>query len=176
MECTNLLMQDHKIILRALDALQGMAERTERNEPVDHADVESLVRFLRVFADEYHQTKEESALFPELLKAATFNYDQLRHMTYEHNQERSMVEGLEDAVLTKHGYEFVYFSNLLVQFLRTHIKKEDSILFQKADECLTAEQDACITAELKKFVLEPALLHELRRLEWTYVRKAVRAG
>jgi len=38
-------------------------------EPLDYTDAYTLLRFLRVFADEHHHMKEESVLFPEVLPA-----------------------------------------------------------------------------------------------------------
>jgi len=47
-----------------------MALRVEQDQPVAAEDVETLLGFLRKFADDLHQTKEESALFPELMRTA----------------------------------------------------------------------------------------------------------
>ena len=172
MKCTDLLMQEHKIILRALDILNDMAKRVGNDEPVAAEDVETLLRFLRAFADDLHPSKEESALFPELLRTSAANQPSLRQMVFEHDQERSLVEGLEDALYTKKGIDFVHFANRLIQLIRTHIYKEDKILFNIADRCLSAEQDARVTTELNKFQIDPVFLTDLRRLEWGYLRRA----
>src|SRR5204862_6817855 len=71
MKCTDLLMQDHKIILQCLNILDDMASRVQNEQPVEIEDAHAILRFLRVFADDHHQTKEESALFPELRRVAT---------------------------------------------------------------------------------------------------------
>ena len=60
MKCTDLLVQDHKIILRALNVIEHMAARVENDQFVETADVESILRFLRTFADDHQQTKEET--------------------------------------------------------------------------------------------------------------------
>src|SRR5690349_17261121 len=70
MKCIDALSKEHKIILRALDIVDHMASQTEKNQPVEPADVETILRFLRVCVDNHHQTKEESALFPELMRTA----------------------------------------------------------------------------------------------------------
>jgi hemerythrin-like domain-containing protein len=171
MKCTSLLMQDHKIILRALDVVDHMAERVANDQPVPAEDVETILRFLRAFADENHQTKEESALFPELLRTSAANTAPLRHMIFEHDQERSLVEGLEEAMRTKQGVEFVQFAGRLTSLIRTHIHKEDYILFDVADRSLTTEQDERVTAELNRYQMKSGWLDELRRLEWTYLRR-----
>jgi hemerythrin-like domain-containing protein len=172
MKCTNLLIQDHRIILRALEVLQAMAERTEKGEAVGAEDVGTLLRFLRAFADDHHQGKEESALFPELSRTCAIDYPSVRQMVFEHNQERSLVEGLEDALHTKKGLEFVYFANRLIEFLSDHIEKEEDVMFVIAERWLSVEQDERTTSELAKFQVDPELLADLRRLESTYLRPA----
>ena len=61
MKCTDDLMQDHKIILRSLSVLQSMAKGYSA-ESLNYTDANTLLRFLRIFADEHHHLKEESAL------------------------------------------------------------------------------------------------------------------
>src|SRR5262245_36129636 len=177
MKATELLVHEHKYILRVLNILEGMAEKVERGRPLDQADVEDLLRFLRIFADKQHQAKEESVLFPALLRAC--HQDQmsaLRHMTFEHDQERSLVEGLEDALLTKKGKDFVYYVNRLNHVLRTHIYKEEHILFKIADANFSSGEDEKVVSELAKFDQYPdEVLHSLQErltaLEWKYLSR-----
>jgi hemerythrin-like domain-containing protein len=171
MKCTDLLTQEHKVILRALDVLDHMAAWIVEDQPVAVADVESILNFLRAFADNQHQAKEESALFPELLRTSAANDAPLRQMVFEHDQERSLVEGLEDSLRTKHGMDFVHFAHRLTGLIRTHIRKEDNILFPIAERCLSPEQDERVTAELNQFEADAGFLADLRRLEWTYLRR-----
>ena len=171
MKCTDLLTQEHKTILRALDILDHMAARIKGDQPLAVEDVETILRFLRAFADNQHQAKEESALFPELLRTSAANDAPLRQMIFEHDQERSLVEGLEDSLRTKRGMEFVHFANRLTGLIRTHIRKEDNILFPMAERCLSPEQDERVTTELNQFEVDVAFLADLRRLEWTYLRR-----
>ena len=171
MKCTDHLIQDHKIILRALDILDHMALRVANDQPVDAEDVRAILRFLRAFADDHHQAKEESALFPELTRLSAAQPGPRRQMLFEHNQERSLVEGLEEALYTKKGGDFVYFADRLTSLLRNHIRKEDKILFDIVERTLTRDQDERVTAEFAKFEFNPAPLADLRRLEWKYLRR-----
>jgi len=171
MKCTELLIQDHKAILRALDVLEQMANRVEDHQSVEHDDVETILRFLRSFADEYHQGKEESALFPELRRTKNIHDPALRQMLFEHDQERSLVEAIEDALFTKKGPEFVHFARRFVDLIRTHVKKEDCILFEIVERALSAEQDEKVVEGFDKFEISPLFMAELRELEWKYMRK-----
>jgi len=172
MKCTDLLIQDHQVILRALDVLDEMAVRTEREQPVDAGDVEAILRFLRGFADNHHQGKEEFALFPELVRVLGEKDEPVRQMIFEHDQERSLVEGIEDALYTKKGLEFVRYVRHLTSLIRAHIQKEDNMLFRIAEGSLSEEQHESIAAEFDKFQCDLGYLADLRRLEWTYLRRA----
>ena len=91
MRCTQLLMDDHKVILRALEILRAMATMTEQDQDVAPDDVHELLEFLRDYADESHQGKEESVLFPVLLNAKDRAQAGPTHaMIFEHDQERSL--------------------------------------------------------------------------------------
>src|SRR5215469_10952710 len=170
MKCTELLIQDHKAILRALDVLEQMARRVEKHQVLEHDDVESLLRFLRSFADDYHQCKEESALFPELRRVLPTPKGPVEQMLFEHDQERSLVEAIEDALFTKKGPDFVHFARRLMDVLRDHIRKEDHILFEIVERSLSPEQDESVAMEFEKFNFDPVSMTEFRKLEWKYMR------
>jgi hemerythrin-like domain-containing protein len=177
MKCTELLDKDHRIILRAVDVLEQMADEVKKGQSVDARDVESIVRFLKEFEDEYHQTKEESALFPILLKNSGAQQAKLGQMLFEHDQERSLVEGLEEALKTQHGPDFVHFATRLITLLRAHIYKEELALFGLIENTLSDQQDRCVVAEFSRFdeQLESCsgndLLKRLHILEDKYVRR-----
>jgi hemerythrin-like domain-containing protein len=175
MKCTDLLDKDHQIILRAVDVLEQMADEVNKGHSVDSRDVEFVVRFLKEFEDEHHQTKEESALFPILRKASGAQQAKLGQMLFEHDQERSLVEGLEEALKTKHGQDFVHFATRLIHLLRSHIYKEELTLFGLIATTLSNEQDRQVVAEFSKFDKEltsgKELLKKLRMLEDKYLRR-----
>ena len=129
MKSTDLLSQDHKFILRSLDVLEEIAARVHTGDTMNSEDVEFILNFLRVFEDEHHQTKEESALFPELMRCAEFEQKNLRQMLFEHDQERSLVDGLEEAIRTEKGMDFIRYTHRLCSILRNHIYKEEHLLF-----------------------------------------------
>jgi hemerythrin-like domain-containing protein len=171
MKSTDLLMQDHKIILRAVDVLEDMAKRLRYDQQIDHEDLQSILRFIRLFADEYHQTKEENVLFPEL-RAAQPQERPLREIMFEHDDVRMLVTGLEDALETRQGLHCVYMATRLTTLIRNHIYNEDRALFSLVERSLSAEQDEKVASEISKFPVEADLMGELCRLEWKYLRRA----
>ncbi len=173
MKCTDLLFEDHIIILRALDVLDRMAADMEKGETIAPLDIEDVLRFLRVFGDEHHQAKEESVLFPALLGVVRLQHAPLRHMLFEHDQERSLIEGLEDALKTKKGSDFRHYAGRLSGLLRNHIEKENNILFDIVEKSLSNEQHDQIAAGFEKFDLgwdsREMLNDNLHRLERKYL-------
>ncbi len=172
MKCTDLLREDHKIILRALDVLQCMIAEGDHVR-IDENDTTSLRGFIRVFVDEHHHMKEEGVLFPEVMRISQMEAGPLRHLLFEHSQERSLVEGLEDAFHSTKTAEFVLFANRLTERVQDHIQKEERILFPILDLLISSELDKKVRVEFKKFQLDFSLLDDLQRLESKYLRKTV---
>jgi hemerythrin-like domain-containing protein len=170
--CTELLRQDHRVILRSLNVLQSMVDG-ENGERIDQDDATTLLRFLRMFADEHHHLKEEGVLFPEVMRTSEAQGGPLRHLLFEHSQERSLVEGLEDALHIGKSSDFVVFANRLADRVRNHIQKEDGILFPIIEVLISSQLDEKVSSEFEKFQLNPGLLDDLRRLEAKYLRKTV---
>jgi hemerythrin-like domain-containing protein len=177
MRSTKFLIQEHKIILRALDVLDAMSAGAEAKQKLDEADVDELLDFLRWFGDGHHQAKEETILFPALKTAAAAQARSVEHLTLEHNQERALIEELEkDARLGKLS-NFVSCAGRLSSVLRNHIYKEDEILFEAADSILNTAEDDGVFQQLDHFDTDSdkrsleEKLRNLRSLEWKYLRK-----
>jgi hemerythrin-like domain-containing protein len=145
----------------------------ENGERIDQDDATTLLRFLRMFADEHHHLKEEGLLFPEVMRTSEAQGGPLRHLLFEHSQERSLVEGLEDALHIGKSSDFVVFANRLADRVRNHIQKEDGILFPIIEVLISSQLDEKVSSEFEKFQLNPGLLDDLRRLEAKYLRKTV---
>lgn len=175
MKATTLLTEDHKLICRALDVLAQMSERTSRKGSFDVADAQDLLDFLKQFADRHHQGKEEGVFFPSLLRDRNQrNYPSLCTLVFEHNRERSLVEGLEEALRTRKPKDFIFYADRLVEVLRTHVRKEEDELFTLADSTLDSTQDERVALEMRNHErswLEtelPRLLQRLAELENAY--------
>jgi hemerythrin-like domain-containing protein len=95
----------------------------------------------------------------------------VRQMLHEHDRERSLVEGIEDALFTKKGADFIQLSCRLIELLRDHIRKEDNILFEIVERSLSPQQDDIVVAQLNRFEIPPQALEDLRALEWKYMRR-----
>jgi len=171
MKCTQLVVQDHVILRRGLDILDGMVQRLEDGQRIEIADVVAVLKFLRLFGDGYHQTAEENVLFPLLLPAAPPE-SPLHQMLSEHSEERSLVTAIENALKFKMGTDFVRCSRQFIVLLRNHLEKEDAVLRPMADGTLSPEQDNFIVVELMKNYVQPESCANFPRLERKYTSKA----
>jgi hemerythrin-like domain-containing protein len=171
-------MQEHKLILQALDVLDAVAAAAEKNGRLDEHDIGGVLDFLRWFADGHHQAKEETILFPALKAAAAGQNRPVEHMMLEHEQERALIEQAEAAVRVSSIPHFMKCADKLSSTLRNHIYKEDHIMFEVTDELLDATADDEVLTKLNRFetALDKQLLStklgDLRSLEWKYLRRS----
>jgi hemerythrin-like domain-containing protein len=170
-------MQEHKIILRALDVLDNIATWAEKDGAVDAVDVSKVLDFFRWFADAHHQAKEDTILFPALRRATAAQDRKVEHMMLEHVQERALIEQIETAVRLARIPDFVASVDKLSSTLRNHIYKEDDILFEFTKTALKPAVDDAVVADLERFEtdfdkeIRSEKLAHLRLLEWKYLRK-----
>jgi hemerythrin-like domain-containing protein len=171
-------MQEHKLILRALDVLDSMAASAEKHKNIHEGDIGFMLDFLRWFADAHHQVKEETILFPALKRAAQAQNRPVQHMMHEHEQERGLIESIETAARLASIPHFVSSIERLSSILRNHIYKEDQILFEAARDAIKDTADEDVLAQLGRFetAVDKKTLAEkldgLRSLEWKYMRRA----
>ena len=152
MKSTDLLLEDHQKILGALDVLAEIVARAERGQSVDQNDVESILDFLKGFGDRHHQGKEEHVLFPALLTdKAQKNYRELCRLVFEHDRERSLVEGLSESVETKRTNDLVYYGKRLNDILRAHIKQEEDGLFPLVGAALSPAEDEIVALDMRAY-------------------------
>jgi hemerythrin-like domain-containing protein len=150
MKTTTLLFEDHKYLLRALKVLEDVAALVETGQKPVEKDVKELLAFLEGFGDRIHQAREEGILFPALLRdREQKNYREFCALIFEHDRQRSLIEGLQDSVLTKNDKDFVYYANRLVDILRQHIKEEEDTLFPLISTTLSPTDDDRIVVEMK---------------------------
>lgn len=147
---TENLMDDHEIILQMLEVMENI---THTSEPkVEH--LEFIVDFIRNFADGLHHRKEEDLLFPKMVQKGIPNENgPVGMMLYEHNVGRNFVKGMADNILLykkgdKSAVEAIYRNMTgYVELLRSHIMKENNILFQMADQVLTTGEQEALLAD-----------------------------
>jgi len=163
-----MLEAEHRVIQKMVAGMSVLADQLEGGESVDVSLLESIVAFLRTFADRLHHGKEESFLFPALIRRGVPSHGcPIGGLTMEHQKGRVMVGELADAIRGYAAGEPPARENLikslraLVAFYPSHIWKEDYLLFPLAGKVLTPEDQqelrdkfATVECELGLDVLE----------------------
>jgi len=173
---TQVLMEEHTLILQALDALERKIAQVESGAPADRAYFEKAVEFLRTFADKCHHGKEENLLFKTMVEEIGMprHGGPIAVMLSEHELGRSLIRGIADgaAALGKDpaaAKQVIESGRAYIQLLRGHIDKENTILFPMADQFMGPEDQERLSAEFVRFEAEEtgAGVHEasLRLLE-----------
>jgi hemerythrin-like domain-containing protein len=169
MKCTEIVIQDHLIIRRGLDIIDAMLKKLEDGQRIEIFDATTILKFLRLFGDQYHHAVEENALFPALLTAAPGDTTLLQFVS-EHGGERTLVAEIEDALTSRLGMAFFRSSRQLTSLLRNHCKREEIIVCELA-RCLSTEQDDEIVAEFMTHRAQAEKHANLSSLERRYLPK-----
>jgi regulator of cell morphogenesis and NO signaling len=152
MKCTKRLSADHEVIRQALHVLQAVSNDVQNAASVADGDIQSLLNFLREFADGSHHVKEQAILFPALMHAGMPLDGGLLHaMNYEHERGRTLTAAMQDALNRNRMDDFVTCADRYIELLANHIEKEETVLFAAADETLSDEEDERITADFEHF-------------------------
>ena len=166
MNCIELVISDHTILRRSLMIVDGMLRKLADGQRIEIFDAATILKFLRLFGDQYHQVMEENVLFPALIRSAP-NESALRQLVSEHGDERTLVSQIEEALMSKRGMLFFRSSHQLTSMLRNHCEREEIVLGRLA-ECLSAEQDSAIAEEFMKNRAQVETYVNLSRLERKY--------
>jgi hemerythrin-like domain-containing protein len=164
------LKQDHRVIERALRALDGICLRLRLGEEIPHSSLAQIVAFISTFADRYHHGKEESYLFPALERRGILREGgPLAIIEQQHEIERKLTAQMHRALEEyehldqESGRRFVEAARRYTDHLINHIQTEDSLLFRLADEIL---EDADIAEMKKGFERSESELSPLTREEY----------
>ena len=130
---TDALRDEHAVILRGLDILEAAARQAENGHDLPEAWWADVLGWFRVFADRNHHGKEESALFPAMVKAgALAEGGPIDVMLEEHGEGRALLQAMADNRSTERARVARRYTHLL----RDHIDKEHGIVFPLAEAVL----------------------------------------
>jgi hemerythrin-like domain-containing protein len=153
----HILKHEHRIIERALRALDGVCSRLEGGNVVPASALLEILDFTTSFADSYHHVKEETLLFPSLeRRGIPREGGPLGMMEYEHQIERELTGDLRLAAdLYREGdataaRRFVEPARDYLRLLVGHIEKEDNILFKLGDAVLDDDDKDALMKSFKQ--------------------------
>jgi len=132
MKCTEMLIEEHDVILDRLNAMENWIKTKSEN---DVSVVRNFISFVKEYVDEYHHNKEEDFYFRWIIeKNPSFEKGPIACMLGEHNQGRDLIKAIEQCLQNHH---FQKIDSLVLEFsqlLRNHISKENSVLYKAADQ------------------------------------------
>lgn len=136
------LKHEHDVILMSLGILDAMCRRIELDQMTDKTDLSHFIDFLKEFADQCHHGKEENFLFPMLVSAGIPNEDgPIGVMLSEHDAGRNWIRLMEASMQSESlSAEFIQAARAYGDLLRSHIDKENTILFPTAEKVLSLNQ------------------------------------
>jgi len=139
------LINEHKAILVALNILEIMYEKLEKEGEADYFEINDLLEFLKEFADKCHHGKEEDFLFPALEKTGVRNQGgPIGVMLSEHTLGRDLIKQMQDNLLKDkvNSQGFIEAAKSYVRLLRAHIQKENTILFPLIEVKMSTSEQA----------------------------------
>lgn len=148
-----ILMDEHRVIERVLDAMETAADRLHRGENMPASFFSDSADFVAGFADGCHHRKEEGVLFPAMAAAGLpADGGPLVVMLHEHEEGRGFIRRMRQAALAMAAGDMsaraavVANTRGYVDLLRSHIAKEDTVLFPMADQIISLSEQARVAA------------------------------
>ncbi len=157
MKPTEQLKEEHEAIKLALSILNNVSKKLAGGETVDQEDIDSILDFIKTFADTCHHGKEEGLLFVAM-ESVGIPRDRgpIGVMLREHEMGRSYVRNMQEAVEKckaggpSYSSQFIENAEKYIELLTQHIDKEDNILYPMADMQLPEEKQPELIEDFEK--------------------------
>ena len=137
------LKQEHRVIERGLDSLDGLCRSLATNDPAIRARLGELTRFFREYADRLHHAKEEDMLFTALADhgfspdaGPVFVMLAEHEIGRRHVRELAEIAGGEGSLTRDEVARIQENATSFSSLLRDHIQKEDNVLYPAAMQVL----------------------------------------
>ena len=124
------------------------------NKNINIADINDIISFFKLFSDKCHHGKEENIYFPALEKNGIQNENgPIGQMLIEHKEGRLFLENIsnsikDDAIIDK---EFVDNSIKYIRLLRSHISKENTVLFPMGNKSIPADEQSTLLKQFEEY-------------------------
>lgn len=161
------LMWEHRLIEKMLHVVEAELIDIDLKHKMDPVFIDTVVDFIRIYADRTHHGKEEDILFRELAKKplAKEHANLIDELMAEHAYARKtvgrLVETKEKYVLTGNADlvpEMVSLLTELAGFYPKHIEKEDKHFFYPCMKYFSDEEQQTMLAEFWEF--DRKMIHE----------------
>jgi hemerythrin-like domain-containing protein len=158
MNATEILMEEHRVIERVLNAIERATVRLSHGDDVYLRFFTGSAVFIRGFGDGCHHQKEERVLFPALIEnGLSRESGPVAVMLAEHEEGRQLAQEMRQAAELFQAGDVRKREVLVdkaadyIKLLRQHIYKEDNVLFPMADKIIPSTQQEQILQAFEKF-------------------------
>lgn len=160
------LMIEHRLIERMIELINRILTKIEQEREVDPVLVDTMVDFIRMYADRTHHGKEEDILFQELKNKALSEKDRvlMNELVEDHRLGRKATQNLVEANDRYRAGESSALSEIvsnlksLAVFYPKHIKKEDKVFFPSARTYFSEAEDLAMLNRFHEF--DRKMIHE----------------
>ncbi len=157
-KATELLVEEHDLIEKALALLEKASDWVESGKDVDPEIFLQLGEFIRSFADRCHHAKEEDLLFKRMeQRGIPREGGPIGQMLLEHDEgrryTRAMVAAAEQWKTDgdrSRAVEVAQNARKYAELLRQHIFKENNILYPMGERFLSERDFAELEAEFAR--------------------------
>jgi hemerythrin-like domain-containing protein len=172
MDAIEILMNEHRKIELGLDALVAFVDEVQRTGSTDKEELSRFVTFLREFADAGHHAKEEGFLFEAMVQGGFPNEDgPIGVMLRDHDEGRGLVGILAERARQDDAWSEVQRRQIrdagreFAELMRSHIQKEDEILYPMARHHLAPEAFVRVGEACARLDAERVQSGEARRMD-----------
>lgn len=168
-EGTNVIRHEHVTIRMMVQVLDEMLMRHETAQLLRHQDLSDVVKFFLRFGDRIHHAKEETVLFPLVLRRDPALLPLLDTLMIEHQRARACLEEMELATRVSDAGRYFTAVSAYVELMRAHVQLEDSSLLTAVDRFLTAEAQHELAEQLLS--LDSSLTTAEQMTDWAALRE-----
>lgn len=159
MDSIKLMMEEHKYILRMLNVVRKACYKLMKENSVNYEDFNSMIDFIRNYADAHHHGKEEKLLFQEMVThLGPLGNKLITHgMLVEHDSGRLFIQELKEALTRVQSgddesrMDVIANAISYTHLLKRHIEKEDSVVYTFAGRQLAPEILEKVNQDTEKF-------------------------
>lgn len=151
---TQVLEDEHQIILKVIDAALKECEATENGTTPKIEFFQKTINFIKNYADKFHHAKEEDILFKAMLaNAENLHCNPIPVMLHEHEEGRAYLKGMEQSLAENNIARLIEYTRGYCKLLQNHIYKEDNVLYPMAENALSDEQKKAVNEKYREVEL-----------------------
>ncbi len=166
-----MLFNEHDVITKAAYLAKNAESLIGVNDEEYELTISELIRFFRVYADQYHHYKEEEILFPEMAKKSEMLAEGiLKEMLDNHEFFRETLREIESNLKDQNYPEVARGINEYTEALLDHIAVENEELFHMAYSLFTEDE---LDKIYFRFIDLDSVLGESKKKDFTELLKTL---